>query len=104
MYSFTIVLSQFKQTSMLLIDHTYIRGDDLTDYAMEATRNLLYAYIDAHILKLIYEYLGYVVQAIMILQLKCANMNFSDKSKCNRLFQQVLHKEGESEINYAKIS
>ena len=30
-------------------------------------------------------------------------MNFSDQSRCNRIFQQVVHKGGESAINYIKI-
>ena len=30
-------------------------------------------------------------------------MDFSDKSRYDRIFQQVTHKGGESEINYIKI-
>ena len=33
----------------------------------------------------------------------CANMNFVDKSRYNRIFQQVIHKGRQSEMNYTKI-
>ena len=36
------------------------------------------------------------------LQSHCANMNFADKSRYDRIFQQVTHKGGESAINYIK--
>ena len=34
---------------------------------------------------------------------QCANMNFDYQSRYNRLFHQVIHKGGESEINNTKI-
>ena len=37
------------------------------------------------------------------LQSHCANMNFADKSRYDRTFQQVTHKGGESAINSIKI-
>ena len=42
------------------------------------------------------------VKCIEELQSHCANMTFSDKSRYDRTFQQVTHKEGGSEINYIK--
>ena len=75
----------------------------MIDYSKQATCNLLYAYIYANSQRLIYEYPGDGVQAITRLQSQYANMNFSDKSIYNRLVQQVLHKGGESEIDYIKI-
>ena len=30
-------------------------------------------------------------------------MTFADQNRYNRMFQQVMHKEGQSEINYIKI-
>ena len=30
-------------------------------------------------------------------------MNFSDKSRYDKIFQQITHKGGESEMNYIKI-
>ena len=37
------------------------------------------------------------------MQSHCENMTFSDKSRYDRNFQQVTHKEGGSTINYIKI-
>ena len=72
-------------------------------YAKKATCKIEYAYIDAHSQILIDEYPGDGVQAISRLQSQCANMKFSDQSRYNRLFNQVIHKGVESEINYVKI-
>ena len=89
---------------MLLMDYTYIGGEDLTNYAKKAIWNLFRAYIDAHSQIAIDEYPRYGVQAISILQYQCANMTFSEKIRYNRLFHNVLHKGGESAINYIYIS
>ena len=43
------------------------------------------------------------VQAISRLKPQCANMNFSDQIRYTRMFQKVVHKEGEIAINYIKI-
>ena len=37
------------------------------------------------------------------LQSHCANMTFADKSRYDRNFHKVIHKGGESAINYIKI-
>ena len=42
------------------------------------------------------------IKCIDKLQSHCANMNFFDKSRYDRTFQQVTHKGGESVINYIK--
>ena len=60
------------------------------------------AYIDAYSLRIIYEYPGDGVKAISLLKSQCANTTFYDQSIYNRLFPQVAHKGGESEINYIK--
>ena len=41
-------LSQFKQTYMLIMEYSIIRGEDFLDYAKNSTWNLLHEYIDAH--------------------------------------------------------
>ena len=43
------------------------------------------------------------MQAISILKSQCLNTTFADKSRYDRLFQKVIQREGESEINYIKI-
>ena len=63
----------------------------------------MHAYIDAHSQILIYECPVNGVQAIKRLQLQRAKMKVSDQNIYNRLFQQVIHKGGESAINYIKI-
>ena len=80
-----------------------IRGDSLTDYAKYNTCNLLHAYIYAHIQRLIYEYLRGGVQKITRLQSQCARIDLSYKSRYNIMFQKVVHKLGELEINHIKI-
>ena len=50
--------------------------------------------IDVHSRRLIYESPGDGVKFISELQLNCANMNFSNRSKYDRLFQQVTRKGG----------
>ena len=96
-------LPQVKQTYILLMYFPYTRGEDFTDYAKMATWNLLHAYIDAHRQRLKDEYPGNVLQPIKILQPQCTGTNFSEKSRYNILFQQVVHKGGDLAINYIKI-
>ena len=59
-------------------------------------------YIYAHSLTLIEECPGYGVKVISRWQYQCANIKFSDQSKYNIIFKKVVHKGGESEINYFK--
>ena len=96
-------ISQFSETYILLMDYPSKRGEELPDYDKNATWNLFLAYIDAHSKIIIDEYPGYWVQAISILQSQCANIFFADQIIYNRLFQKVVHKGRESEINYIKI-
>ena len=104
MNSVKIVLSQSKETYMLIYGlYIHKRGKYKIYYAQKATMNLLHAYKDAHNKILIDEYTGYVVQSISIFQSQCANMNFSDQSRYNRLFQQVVKKGGVSNQLYQNI-
>ena len=89
---------------MLLIYIPSIRGEGgVIDYDKQATWNLLHISMDTHRQRLIDEHLGNLLQTITSLQTKFSNMNFSDKSRYNRLFQKVVHKEGKSSINFIKI-
>ena len=87
---------------MLLMEYPSIRGEEFSYYAKKAIWNLLYEYIDTYSQRLIDEYPGYGLQAIKRLQYQCKNTTFSEKIIYNRMFQQVIHKWGESEINYIK--
>ena len=62
-----------------------------------------HAYIDSHSQILVDEYTGDVVQAIQKLQSQCEKITLDDQIRYNRLFQQVVHKEDYSAINYIKI-
>ena len=85
------------------MDYQYIRGEELPDCDKKYTRNLLRAYIDAHSKIFIGECPLDGAQNVSILQSQCANMTFAYQSRYIRMFQQVVHKVGESETNYIKI-
>ena len=85
------------------MEYPYIIGEEFPEYAKKATWKTFHAYIDAHSQRLIDEFPGYGVQSISIFQSKCTNMTFSDQSRCNIMFQQVVHKRGDSAMNYIKI-
>ena len=88
---------------MLLMEQPFIQGEGIPDETKQATCNLLNAYIDENSQKLIHEYPWYCLEAIAILKYQCTNIHFSDSSRYNRQFDKVVHKVGESEINYIKI-
>ena len=79
MNSLKIVLSEFKQTCMLIMEYSYKEGEEIQEYTKQATWNLFDAFIDTYIRKLIYEYPGNVLEAITILKYQCENMNSAEK-------------------------
>ena len=94
------IFSQYRETCEVLLDYPKIGGDDvIEDYAKKAIRNLLHANIDVHSRRLIDELPKYGIKCIEKLQSHCANMNFADKSRYDRNFQQVTQKGGESAIS-----
>ena len=88
---------------MLIMEYPSIGGEYFPDYSKKDTWILLYAYIGAHNQILIDDCTGDVVQAISRFLSQCANMTSFDQIFYNRLFQQVIHKGGESATNYIKI-
>ena len=82
------------------MDNISIGGEEIPDYDKKATWNLLHAYIDAHSQILTDGCIGDGVQAILILQSQYTNMTFYYQSRYNGMFQQVVHKGGDSEIDY----
>ena len=101
--SLDMIFSQCIETCQVLLDYPKIGGDDvIEDYAKKAIRNLLHANIDVQSRRFIDEFPKYGIKCIDKLQSHCANMNFADKSRYARNFQQVTHKGGESAINYIK--
>ena len=63
----------------------------IEDYAKKDIRNLLHDNIDVHSRRLITEFPKDGIKCIEKLQSHCANMNFADKSRYDRIFQQVTH-------------
>ena len=89
-----------KETCEVLLYDPKIGEDDIIeDYAKKPIRNILHSNIDVHSRRLISELPKDGIKCIEKFQSYCANMNFADKSRYDRTFQQVTHKGGESAIN-----
>ena len=98
-----MIFSQYTETCEVLLDYSKIGGYDvIEDYAKKDIRKLFHANIDVHSRRLIAEFPKDGIKCIEKLQSHCANMSFADKSRYDRTFQQVRHKEGKSAINYIK--
>ena len=67
-----------------------------------AIRNLLHENTCVLSRRLIAEFPENGKKCMEKLQSYCENMTFADKSRYDRIFQQVTHKGGESAINYIK--
>ena len=59
--------------------------------------------IDLYSRRLIDELPGDGIKCIEKLQSHCENVNFADKSRYDRTFQQVTHKRGKYAMNYIKM-
>ena len=98
-----MIFSRYRETCEALLDYPKTGGYDAEDYAKKAIRNLLHANSDVHSRRLIAEFPKDGIKCIEKLQSHCANMNFADKIRYDRTFQQVTHKGGESEIITASL-
>ena len=88
--SLEMIFSQYTETCKVLLDYPKIGGDDIIeDYAGKAIRNILHANIDVHSRRMIAKFPKDRIKCIEKLQSHCANMNFADKSRYDRTFQQV---------------
>ena len=67
-----------------------------------AMKNILHANIDVNSRRLIVEFPKDEIKCIEKFQSHCATMNFDDKSRYDRTFQQVTHKGGGYAINCIK--
>ena len=85
---------QYKETCEVLLDYPKIGGENIKYFSRKAIRNLLHANIDVQSRRLLAESPGDGIKFIEKLQSHCANMNFSDKSRYDRIFQKVTHKGG----------
>ena len=93
--SLDMIFSQYRDTCEVLLDDPKIGWDNVKDYAKQAIRKLLHANSDVHSRRLIAEFPKNGIKCVEKLQSHCANMNFADKSRYDRIFQQVTHKGGE---------
>ena len=98
-----MIFPQYKETCEVLLYYPTIGGEDIKYYVKKSIRNFPHGNIYVHSRRLISELTEYGVKCISKLQSHCANMTFSEKNRYGRLFQQVTHKGGESEMNYIKI-
>ena len=101
--SLEMIFSQYKDTCEVLLNYPKKGGWNIKEFSKKAIMNILHANIDVRSRRLTTEFPGNGMKFIEKLQSHFANMNFSDKSIYDRIFQQVVHKGGESEINYIKI-
>ena len=85
---------------MLLMDYPSIIGGGVPDYAKNSHMEPFARIYNAHSQIIIDEYPVNGVQDLTIYQPQCAKMTFTGKSVYNRLFQQVIHIGGESEIKH----
>ena len=95
-----MIFSQYAKTYMVLVDYPTIRGQYIKYHFKKAISNPLHTNIDVQIRRLISELPTEGVNCISKLQYHCANMNFYEKIRYDRLFQLVTHKGGESAMNY----
>ena len=79
---------------MVLLDDPTIGGKGIHDHSRKAIMNILHANIDIHSRRLIYEFPVDGVKIISKLQYHCENTSFADKSRHDRISQQVTHKGG----------
>ena len=92
-----MIFSQYTETCEVLLDYPKIgRHDIIEDYAKKSIRNLLHANIYVNSRRLIVESPKDGIKCIAKLQSHCVNMTFSDKSRYDRIFQQVTLKGEES--------
>ena len=102
--SLEMIFSQYTETCEVILDYPKIGGEDIKEFSKKEIRNLLHANVDVHRRRLISEFPEYGIKCIEKLQPHFANMNFADKSRYDRIFQQVTHKGGGSAMNYIKYS
>ena len=98
-----MVFSQYRETYEVLRNYPKLEHENIKDYAKMAIRTLLHANSCVHSRRLISEFSEDGIKCLQKLQSHCANMTFADKSRYDRIFQQVTHNGGESAINYTKM-
>ena len=94
--SLVMIFSQYKETCEVLLSYPKIGGENIKDLVKMAIRNLFQSNIGIYSRVSIADFPGDGVKCIEKLQSHCANVTFSDKSRYDRIFQQVTHKVGDT--------
>ena len=92
--SLNMLFSQYRETYEVLRDYPKLEGGNIKEYAKMAIRNLLHANSYVHSMRLIAEFPEDGIKCMEKLKSHCANMNFADKSRYDRIFEKVTHKGG----------
>ena len=89
-----MIFSQYIETCEILLDYPKIGGGGIKYFEKDTIRNLLCSNNDVHSRRLISEFPGDGIKCIEKLQSHCANMNFDDRSRYDRIFRKSHIKEG----------
>ena len=92
--SLEMISSQYKETCEVLLDYPKNEGMILLKIMQKRIYGIFCMHIDVNSRRLISELSKDGIKCIEKLQSHCANMNFSDKSRYDKTFQQVTHKGG----------
>ena len=87
-----MIFSQYKEFCEVLPDYPKIGGRDIKYYVKKAISNILHENIDVHSRRIIAKFPVDGVKFISKLQSHFENMTFAEKSRCDRLYQQVTNK------------
>ena len=101
-----MIFSQYKETCEVLLDYTTKVEGGIKDYVKKEISNILHTHIAVHIRKLISEFPEDGVKYISKIQSYCASMNFSDKSRYDRISIKLRIKKGDQQLitsRYSKI-
>ena len=91
--SLEMIISQYTENCEALLNYPRIGGEDIKYFSKVAIMNILHANIDVQNRILIAEFPADGIKCIQKLQSHFANITFFDKSRYDRIFQQVTHKE-----------
>ena len=88
------MFSQYTETCEVLLYYPKILDENIKYSSRKDITNRLYADIDVHIKILIAGFPVYGIKCIERLRSHFSNMTFAEKSRYDRIFQQVTHKGG----------
>ena len=92
--SLEMIFLLYIETYEVITNDLKIGGYDIEDYGKNPIKNILHENFDVYSIRLISEFPIEGIKCIEKLQSHCANMNFADKNRSERNFQQVTHKGG----------